>query len=123
MKRILIIDDEASITRSVKLNLEALGTYEVHQENHPRDAVHTACEVRPDLILLDVMMPDTDGGEVAARLQEIPALKDTPIIFLTAIVSNAETQGREASIGGHDFLAKPVDLAALTEAIESHLNP
>ena len=61
------------------------------------------------------------GVEVAAKLQEIPALKHIPIIFLTAIVSNAETHGRETSIGGHDFLAKPVAVATLTSAIAAHL--
>jgi len=121
MKRILVIDDEASITRGIKLNLEALGNYEVHQENHALAAVQTARECQPDLILLDVMMPDMDGGEVAAKLQEVPALKHIPIIFLTAIVSNAETHGRETTIGGHEFLAKPVDVATLAAAIETHL--
>ena len=66
-------------------------------------------------------MPDLDGGEVAAELQKTPGLQHVPIIFLTAIVSNEETQGREASIGGHDFLAKPVDLDVLVNTIESHL--
>jgi len=119
--RILVIDDEASVTRGVKLNLEVLGTYEVRAENHPRAAVQTAREFRPDLILLDVMMPEMDGGEVAAQFQEDPLLKGIPIVFLTAIVAKAETHGHEARIGGQNYLAKPVDLAELTRAIETHL--
>jgi CheY-like chemotaxis protein len=121
-KRILIIDDEASITRSVRLNLEALGTYEVRQENVATAAVQSAREFKPDLILLDVMMPGMDGGEVAAKLRESPWMRDIPIIFLTAIVSNAETHGNEAAIGGQVYLAKPVNLDTLTHAIEQHLN-
>ena len=120
-QRILIIDDDASITRSVSLNLEATGAYEVRQENHARVAVQTAQEFMPDLILLDVMMPEMDGGEVAARLREVPLLKDTPIIFLTAIVSNEETHGSEADIDGEEYLAKPVDLNILMRVIEGHL--
>ena len=120
-KRILIIDDEASVTRGLRLNLEALGTYEVRPENHARAAVQSAREFRPDLILLDVMMPEMDGGAVAAQLREDPLLKDTPIVFLTALVSNEETNKREAHIGGMNYLAKPVDLAELTRVIEAHV--
>ena len=119
--RILIIDDEASVTRSIRINLEALGAYEVCPENYARSALQTAREFRPDLILLDVMMPEMDGGAVAAQLQGDPLLKDTPIVFLTALVSNEETKRREAHIGGMNYLAKPVDLAELTRAIEAHL--
>ena len=120
-KRILVIDDEPSITRGIMLNLDALGTYEVRQENSARAAVQSAREFRPDLILLDVMMPEMDGGEVAARLREVPELKDTQILFLTAIVSHEETEGGEAYIGGEDYLAKPVDLAILVRAINHRL--
>jgi two-component system, OmpR family, response regulator len=119
--RILVIDDEPNVTRGIRLNLEALGTYEVRPENHAHAAVQTAREFRPDLIFLDIMMPELDGGEVAAQLQADPLLKDTPIVFLTALVSNAETRKREAHIGGMNYLAKPVDLAELTRFIEGHL--
>jgi CheY-like chemotaxis protein len=102
-------------------NLEALGTYEVRPENHARAALQTARKCRPDLILLDVRMPEMDGGEVAAQLQEDPLLKGTPIVFLTALVSNEETKKREAQIGGMNYLAKPVDLAELTRVIAGHL--
>ncbi len=119
--RILVIDDEPSVTRSIKLNLEALGSYEVRPETQAGEAVRSAREFRPDLILLDVMMPEMDGGEVAAQLQEDPLLKDTPIVLLTALVSNEETKKREARIGGLNYLAKPVELAELTRVIEAHL--
>jgi len=119
--RILVIDDEASVTRSIKLNLETLGTCEVCSENHARAAFQTAREFRPDLILLDIMMPEMDGGDVARQLQNDPWLKDTPIIFLTALVTNIETRRREVHLGRWDYLAKPVDLAELTRVIEAHL--
>jgi CheY-like chemotaxis protein len=120
-KRILVIDDEASVTRSIKLNLENVGDYEVRTENQALQALKAVREFKPDLILLDVMMPDMDGGAVAARLREVPAFKDVPIIFLTAIVSKEETKGHEAVIGGMSFLAKPMDLSELIQSVEKHL--
>jgi CheY-like chemotaxis protein len=120
-KRILVIDDEASVTRSIKLNLESVGDYEVRTENQARQALKMAREFKPDLILLDVMMPEMEGGAVAAQLREVSALKNTPIVFLTAIVSKEETKGQEAVIGGENFLAKPMDLAELIQCLEKHL--
>ena len=61
------------------------------------------------------------GHEVATRLKEVPSLKNTPIAFLTDVVSNEETHGIEARIDGHDYLAKPVDLNILIRVIEGHL--
>jgi len=119
--RILVIDDEPAITRTLRLSLERLGAYEVRTENDPRAAVLSARAFRPDLILLDVMMPHLDGGELAAKLEADPLVQGTPIVLLTALVSNDETEGREARIGGLNYLAKPVGIAELTRVIESHL--
>ena len=109
-KRILIVDDEESQTRLLKLNLEASGEYEVRSENDPLLAVAAAREFLPDLILLDVMMPGADGGEVCAHLQSQGRLKNTPIVFLTAAVKKDEVGSRGGLIGGFPYLAKPVDL-------------
>jgi CheY-like chemotaxis protein len=118
MKRILVVDDEPSITLNLKLTLESGGDYEVLGENNPVNALAAAQTFQPDLILLDVMMPDLDGGDVAARLQADPVLRDTPVIFLTGIVSNEETGGQEMISGGETFLAKPVDIEVLINCIE-----
>src|SRR5258706_15639749 len=83
-KKILVVDDEVTITRLLKLNLEKTGAYVVREENRGAKAYAAAREFKPDLILLDVMMPDLDGGEVAAQLQADPLMKGIPIIFLTA---------------------------------------
>ena len=77
--------------------------------------------LRPDLILLDVIMPGMDGGDVAARLRADPLLRDTPVIFLTALVSNEETDGHEMVSGGETFLAKPVDIGELKKTLEDHI--
>lgn len=120
-KRILVVDDEPSVTRSLKLNLETDSEYEVRTENEAASVVPAARAFRPHLILLDVMMPGMDGGEVAAQLAADAALRDIPVVFLTAIVSNEETGGHELQTGGHTFIAKPVDIATLKQSIEHHL--
>ena len=120
-KRIFVVDDEPGITRNLKLNLESSGDYDVFAENHAANALAAARIFRPDLILLDVMMPDMDGGEVAARLRADPLFRDTPIVFLTAIVSNEETDGHEMVSGAETFLAKPVDIGELKKTVEEHI--
>ena len=69
-QRILVVDDEPSITRLLKLNLEQTGRYEVRVENLGARAYEAAQEFMPDLVLLDIMMPDMDGSDVAASLKE-----------------------------------------------------
>jgi two-component system sensor histidine kinase/response regulator len=70
--------------------------------------------------LLDIVMPETDGGEVAARIEADPELENTPIIFLTALVTRAEAKSG-LNIQGHSFLAKPVSIPELIDAIQEHL--
>ena len=71
-KRILVVDDEPSITRLLKLNLEQTNEYVVRAENDARAAIAAAEEFKPHLILLDVMMPGLDGGELASRFEANP---------------------------------------------------
>jgi CheY-like chemotaxis protein len=117
---ILIIDNNRDFTHSTKFALERTGRYFVCEENDASKAHQTAQALRPDLILLDIAMPETDGGEVAARIQSDPALRRTPIVFLTALVTKAE--GRAGlRIQGHPFLAKPISLPELIAGIEENL--
>ena len=120
-KRIRVVDDEPSVTRNLKLTLESGGGYEVLGENNATNTLSTARAFRPDLVLLNVMMPGLDKGDVAARLRADPLLRDTPIIFLTALVSNEETDGHEMSSGAETFLAKPVDIGELRQTLEDHI--
>ncbi len=117
-KRILIVDDEAGFTRLMKLTLEGTKKYTVKEENDGSKAIYTARQFVPDLILLDIVMPKVDGGDVARQITTDPMLKDVKIIFLTAIVSQKEGVG---TIGGFPFMAKPVSLAALRAMIEETL--
>ena len=119
--RVLIVDDEASLSRLIQLNLEATGRYEVRTESHGARVLETAKAFQPALILLDVIMPDLDGGAVAAQLKADPATQAIPIVFLTAVVSRDEVTERAGLVGGYPFLAKPVSLEALQKCVERHV--
>jgi CheY-like chemotaxis protein len=119
-KRILIVDDESGFTRLLKLTLEKTGDYLVQEENDGTRAHAAAREFKPDLILLDIVMPKIDGGDVASKIKADPSLSEIPIIFLTAIVSKKEAVSSDL-IGGFPFLAKPVSLETLIHCIEEHL--
>ena len=120
-KKILVVDDEGGITRMLKRNLEATNHYTVRAENSGTAAVAAAAEFLPDLILMDVMMPGMDGGDVAAKIKENKNLSHIPIIFLSAIVKKEETEPTGSDIGGLTFLAKPVKIEDLVTCIEKHL--
>ncbi len=122
-KRILVVDDEPSITRLLKLNLEQTGDYLVRTENSSQAAPAAAEEFRPDLILLDVMMPGLDGGELASLFHASPTTKDVPIVFLTAAVTREEVRERRGLVAGLPFLAKPVNLDEVLACLEHHLGP
>ena len=121
-KRILIVDDEVTVTRGLKLYLEGTGAYEVRAENSGARALASAKEFKPDLIVLDVIMPEVDGGSVAAQVREDNNLKDTPIIFLTAIVSKEEVGAPALTIGGNPYIAKPASPKAVIACIEKTLS-
>jgi len=122
-QKILFVDDEADLTLLVKLNLEKTGLYEVRAENRALNAVKAAREFKPDLVLLDVMMPDLDGGDVAAQLKSDASLKDVPVIFLTATVLKEEVGDKGKMIGGYPFIPKPFRSDVLLEQIAKSLPP
>ena len=121
-RRILIVDDDPNSTHVVKILLERSGPYVVVEENDATRANATARDFKPDLILLDVVMPKVDGGELATKLQNDRELHDTPIIFLTALVTHGEAKSG-LHIQGNPFVAKPISIPELIEAIEQHLPP
>jgi len=117
-KRILVVDDEPALTRMVKMNLERTGDYEVHTENQGAKVVTAVREFWPDLIFLDVMMPDMSGDEVSQQLREDPVLAGIKVVFMTAIVTKEETSEMGGNIGGNEFLAKPVKTEEMIATIE-----
>src|SRR5437870_6210970 len=109
-KRILVVDDQAQNTHLLKLYLEGTNDYVVREENDSQAALSAAEEFEPHLILLDVMMPGVDGGELAARFQASTKLKTVPTVFVTSAVTREEVKAGGGLVGGLPFLAKPVVL-------------
>ena len=116
----MLVDDEKSFTNLLKLNLEETGNYEVRVENWAEDAVNAAKEFRPDIILLDIIMPRMPGGNVAALIKETPQLRDTPIVFLTAAVRKHQVEENGGIICDFPCIAKPATVEMVVEAIEKH---
>ncbi len=121
VKKILVVDDEVALTKMVKLNLERTGRFIVRTENSGSHAIATIRDFQPDMIFLDIMMPEVSGDEIAQQLREIDSLRDIPIVFLTAIVSKQETGTLGSVIGGNKFLAKPVKTEELLKVIDETL--
>ena len=119
-KKILVVDDEVAITKFIKIMLERSGRYEVQCEGEGAKAVSAARAFKPDLILLDVNLPDAQGGEISSALQEESSLRNIPIIFLTGMVSKEEVQAG-LTIGGHPAMAKPIDVERLVDCIEKNI--
>jgi len=116
--RVLVIDDEAPIRLLCRVNLEAEGM-EVLEANDGPSGLEEARREKPDVILLDVMMPALDGWRVAEHLLEDGQTKDIPIIFLTARAEFRD-RARGLDIGGVDYVTKPfnpLELASLVRAL------
>jgi DNA-binding response OmpR family regulator len=117
--RILIVDDESAIRLVCRVNLDSAG-FETIEAEDGETALALARSERPDLILLDVMLPGLDGWEVAAKLREMPETRDIPIVFLTAR-SAAPDEVRGHEVGGLGFIAKPFDPAELSQTVTATL--
>ena len=107
-KKILLIDDEEDFCFFVKMNLEKSGNFEVLTTTSGSNGIFIAVKEQPDLILLDIIMPDISGGQVAEQLLDNPKTKEIPLLFITAIASRRDVQAKEEPIGGRQFIAKPV---------------
>jgi DNA-binding response OmpR family regulator len=122
MTSVLVIDDEAPIRLLCRVNLEAEGMTVLEAGDGP-SGLEVAGAERPDVILLDVMMPGLDGWAVASALLENPDMAEIPIIFLTARAEFRD-RARGLDIGGIDYITKPfnpVELAPLVRALLDRL--
>ena len=118
-KKIMVVDDEPDILFTVGQMLEISG-YEVIKATDGKDCLNKLNEVIPDLVLLDIMMPEISGWDVAAKIKENPKWKHIPIVFLTA-------KGDTMSIGmgnmaSEDYIVKPFDINDLRIRVEKILN-
>jgi two-component system, OmpR family, alkaline phosphatase synthesis response regulator PhoP len=120
-KRILIIDDEENFCKLVKKNIEQTGEFEVHIATNGDDGIRLAREIKPDLILLDVIMPGMDGTDVASLIRNDKSIGDTPIVFLTAIVREEEASSQASFTRGYSLLAKTVTVGELIACIKKNI--
>ena len=121
-KKILLIDDEEDFSFFVKGNLENTGEFDVLVASSGKEGIKLALEKKPDLILLDINMPEMSGDEVAQILSNRPETKEIPIVFLTALVTKGE-MGNDgmASMGKHNYIAKPITTKELVTVIREIL--
>lgn len=117
--RILLVDDEIDILEFIRYNLRREG-YEVFTAENGREALRIAEECRPHLILLDRMMPEMDGAETCAALRQNPRLKDTIIVFLSAL-GEEEQQLEGFGVGADDYLTKPIKIKLLISRLQAKL--
>lgn len=118
-KRILVVDDETDVTELLEYNLNREG-YEVTSINNPLLILGTAREFAPDLIILDVMMPDLSGIQIARMLRADTGMAHVPILFLTAR-DQAEDRVKGLEAGADDYICKPFDVRELLLRIQAIL--
>ena len=119
--KVLLVDDEADIRRIAALSLSAVGGMEVVQASGGSDGIRMAREGRPDVILLDMMMPGLDGLATFQALRSTPDTSTIPVIFLTAKVMSAEVD-RLRGLGARGVLIKPFDPMALPHLLRELLD-
>ena len=118
MTKVLIVDDMDDIRYAVKGGLEALGKeYEVIEAKNGDEALQMLPETKPDIVLMDVMMPGTDGLDTTIKIKNDPSMKDTLVIILTA-KTDSLTKGI-GEVAADAFLEKPFDIETLDQLIEA----
>ncbi len=116
LNKILLVDDEPDIREVAKLALELAGGYQVETCSNGVEALERVADIAPDLILLDVMMPQMDGPQTLSKLQEMD--EAPPVIFMTAKVQPAEVAAYKA-LGAIGVIAKPFDPMSLGSEVNA----
>ena len=116
-KKVLIVDDDDAIVSAMTVRLRAVG-HEVFAASDGRSALAAVDTLRPDVIVLDIRMPDIDGFEVARRLKDAPGLADIPIVFVSANVREWAKKAAFAA-GASFYLSKPYNAKQLLSAVET----
>ena len=118
-KRILVVDDEARVREMLEFRLRLFG-YEVLTAANGSEALDVAASEKPDLVLLDVMMPELDGFQVCSRLKQNEATKNIPVVMLTA-KAEAKDVTRAFNSGAEDYVVKPYDPVVLQQKVVQNL--
>ena len=116
-RSILIVDDDVDVSQMVKMILEKTGLYAVNICNRGNEAFKIIQDTRPELVLLDIMMPDADGTDIADQIQKDKSLALTRIVFMTALVSQTEVL-KNSVIGGYPFISKPISDETLLQRVK-----
>ena len=119
MRKLLIVDDEDGVRALVRMTLESVD-YEIMEAADGAEAVKLAKEFQPDLVLLDVMLPDVSGLEVCRRLKADPNLTSTTIVMLTARAQSSDV-GDAEDAGADGYFTKPFSPIALTRRVDEVL--
>jgi DNA-binding response OmpR family regulator len=119
---ILVVDDDLQVQRAMEIMLGHSG-YRVLLAGSGQEAIDRVASSRPDLMLLDVMMPEMDGYETTRRIRELAGGDQLPIIFLSVLGGEAESKARGLALGICDCIAKPVKMQDLRRRIEACLEP
>jgi len=117
--RILIVDDDPMIRRLLQVNFRLEG-FDVDVAGRGEEALELASAVRPDIVVLDVSMPDMDGWEVMGRLRDNPETASVPVVFLTARTGQRE-QEKAQQLGADGYLVKPFDPGELVQVVQRTL--
>jgi two-component system, OmpR family, alkaline phosphatase synthesis response regulator PhoP len=120
-KKIVIIDDEENFCKLVKKNIEQTGEFEVHVATNGDYGITLVRELKPELILLDVLMPGMDGADVISQIRDDDNIKDTPVVFLTAIVREQESNSQISFTMGYSLLAKTATVGELIACIKENI--
>ncbi len=119
-KKILLIDDEDDIRTVARISLETIGGFEVLLAGGGEEGLEVSARDKPDLILLDVMMPGLDGPATLKRLKRNPASADIPVVFLTAKAQQMELDQLK-DMGAEGVLTKPFDPMKLPDQVRAFL--
>ena len=118
LQRVLLVEDDADIRTIATLALETVGGLVLQACASGPEALERAPQFAPQLLLLDVMMPGMDGPTTLARLRELPAARDVPVIFMTAKVQASEVEQYKA-LGALGVISKPFDPMALAGQVQA----
>lgn len=125
MKKVLVVDDDVDFCEATKILLDSKG-YDVVLAHDGKEGLEKMRAEEPDLVILDVMMPEMNGYDVCVVLKADPALKKTPVILLTAVDQNlfktTYTQAMGLMTEADDYMAKPVEPQDLVKRVEDWLN-
>ena len=119
-RSVIVVDDHPAVRLLCRIGLEAAGI-RVTEAADGAEAIERIRRDRPDLILLDIMMPRLSGWEVAAQLMNEPSTNEIPIIFISALTGLHERK-RAADLGAFDYLSKPLDPAELAKTVTAALD-